>query len=260
MSRHVIHPRCSPPPAELAHPTYGFHGVYRIPQLRAWWYEVPKSASTSARALLDPSDSTAAPQPGDVGFAFVRHPICRAISGFHTAYHRAAFRTNATDSACPFERFPYLLRNETSEDERLRKAVATLRRDGSAIAGPECGFAYHHMLSQAFFLDRRRLHKLFDTAEGRPPPPSVLLRVENLHDDFLALCARRNATRWCEERLAHIRRGEMVRLNAGKEREHTAGAALSTLLEPATLDALERYYAADAACYDYQFNRSLVCT
>ena len=55
--------------------------------------------------------------------------------------------------ACPFSRFPYLLaRNASSAPHRLGVALATLKRRGSALASADCGFAYHHMLSQAYFL------------------------------------------------------------------------------------------------------------
>ena len=49
----------------------------------------------------------------------VRDPLCRAISGFREAWARAAFRTNRSNSPCPFHRFPYLLDNQSSAELRL---------------------------------------------------------------------------------------------------------------------------------------------
>ena len=73
------HRQCLPHNVEQSRPSYGFTGVHRIPGLRAWWYEVPKSASTTLGQLLHVQQGTihygSGPQPGDVGFTVVRHPV-----------------------------------------------------------------------------------------------------------------------------------------------------------------------------------------
>jgi len=189
----TVHGRvCLPIKVEQAKPHYGFGGIHRVPALRAWWYELPKSASTTVAQLLGVGqgriDYGSGPQPGDVGFTIVRHPTCRAISGFGTAYRRAAFRTNSSGSACPFSKFPYLLDNSSSLDERLARALGVLEEYGSSLASSACGYAYHHMLSQTYFLWISRRQALFDTDAGRPPPPTVVLRLENLRDDFMRFC------------------------------------------------------------------------
>ena len=184
---------CLPIKVEQSRPHYGFSGVHHIPALGAWWYELPKSASTTVAHLLGVRQGTidypsSGPQPGDVGFTVVRHPTCRAISGFGTAWRRAYFRTNSTGSACPFSKFPYLLDNSSSLDERLSRALGVLEQHGSSLASGACGFAYHHMLSQTYFLWDGRRKALFDTEAARPPPPTVVLRLESLREDFERFC------------------------------------------------------------------------
>ena len=186
---------CLPIKVEQSRPHYGFSGVHHIPALGAWWYELPKSASTTVAHLLGVRQGTidypsSGPQPGDVGFTVVRHPTCRAISGFGTAWRRASFRTNSTGSACPFSKFPYLLDNSSSLDERLSRALGVLEQHGSSLASGACGFAYHHMLSQTYFLWDGRRKALFGTEAGRPvpPPPTVVLRLESLREDLERFC------------------------------------------------------------------------
>jgi hypothetical protein len=60
---------------------------------------VPKSGSSNLVKLFGlrhGADGRRArpPQPGDVAFAVVRNPACRALSGFRETYSRAPFRTN----------------------------------------------------------------------------------------------------------------------------------------------------------------------
>ena len=78
------HRQCLPHTVEQSRPSYGFTGVHRIPGLRAWWYEVPKSASTTLGRLLHVQKGTIhygpGPQPGDVGFTVVRHPRPRPVA------------------------------------------------------------------------------------------------------------------------------------------------------------------------------------
>ena len=78
------HRQCLPHTVEQSRPSYGFTGVHRIPGLRAWWYEVPKSASTTLGRLLRVQKGTIhygpGPQPGDVGFTVVRHPRPRPVA------------------------------------------------------------------------------------------------------------------------------------------------------------------------------------
>ena len=78
------HRQCLPHTVEQSRPSYGFTGVHRIPGLRAWWYEAPKSASTTLGRLLHVQKGTIhygpGPQPGDVGFTVVRHPRPRPVA------------------------------------------------------------------------------------------------------------------------------------------------------------------------------------
>ena len=261
---------CEPPRAERRRPHYGFVGLHRVRALRAFWWEVPKAGSTTFKEIIGTdNDVEAAPEPGDVGFAIVRHPACRALSGFRTAYSRAAGRTNLTDSECAFANFPYLLNaSAASEDERLRIALQTLRTHGTRLASRGCGFAYHHMLSQGFFLESARLFSRATTTslstadQQPPPPPTVLLRLEHLADDLLAFCAQRNATRWCVRNLARVRKEGNARSNQGDARTREAGKRLDAVLAPATLDAIEDYYAPDLACLSQfypSWDRGIVC-
>jgi hypothetical protein len=258
----------SPPPAESHRQRYGFFGVYRIPQLRAWWYEIPKSASTTFKRLTGVSGASsphfgAGPQPGDVGFAVVRHPACRAFSAFRTAYNRASFRTNISKSPCPFHRFPYLFANETStEDERVQRAVETIRQHGTELADSACGFAYHHMLTQSFFLSKGRHARLFESPTyPRPPMPTVFLRLESIGEDLAAFCRTRNASSWCAQRLALTHDEKLsARLNEGLARSREEGLPLSRLWAPQSLDAVESYYAPDLCLGRYEFDRSIVCS
>ena len=194
-------------------------GLHRIAPLRAWLYELPKSGSSTLISLLKLKHgalSRSEPQPGDVGFAVVRHPTCRAVSAFHTAYDRAVLRTNSSKSACPFGSFPYLLAASSSDvGQRFSRAMSTVHQFGSKLAGPACGYAYHHLLSQSFFLQHSQ--KVAAQHGLEPPLPTIALRLEQLVPDLVRLCAARNATYFCD-RLLRSHGGSLPHVNANKNR------------------------------------------
>lgn len=134
----------------------GFVGKHFIPRLNAWYYEIPKSGSSTMVKFfnLRHGGHSGYANNGPRRFAVIRHPVCRAISGLQTSYTRAAWRTNMSNSPCPFSKFPYLT-NE-SFDMVMRKALAVVKAHGSSLAGSECGYHYHHFLSQSYFLQRAR--------------------------------------------------------------------------------------------------------
>lgn len=257
LARQVSQPpralQCSPPAAEQAGlRAYGFAGVHYVRQLRAWFYEVPKSASTTITRFFKLSQGRGLSKwrerrsPLDIGFTLVRHPVCRAISAFHTAHGRAAWRTNRTNSPCPFSRFPYL-RENISDSEGLVLAVRTLRAHGTGLADSACGFAYHHLLSQAWFLWRPRVRLLLSRRGAKappaeselPPPPTVVLRLESLAQDLLALCAARNASAYCSARMRAL--GGLQRANPSRRASVNAEA----------LAAIQDYYSPDYECLGY---------
>mmetsp|Transcript_4115 Transcript_4115/g.10480 ORF Transcript_4115/g.10480 Transcript_4115/m.10480 type:complete len:216 (+) Transcript_4115:161-808(+) len=188
------------------------------------------------------------PAPGDIGFVVARHPVERAVSAFHTAYSRAVGRTNSTNTQCPYRKFPYLQAN-ISDSDGLSSAVALLGERGAELADASCGYAYHHMLSQAFFLWRERVRLLYSRSPPKgqllarddqlPSPVSVVLRLESLAEDLLALCAARNATAYCQKRIEQL--GGIKSLNPS----HKAR------LTDAAIRAAQRYYAPDFGCLGY---------
>ncbi|KAG8460295.1 hypothetical protein KFE25_011786 [Diacronema lutheri] len=249
--------QCVPPAAERRGArAYGFSGVHYVKQLRAWLYEVPKSGSTTLVTFFRLRNGRLAPVPpggparGEIGFAVARQPVERAISAFHTAHARGAWRANATNSPCPYARFPFL-QARISDSDGVASAVRVLREHGTAAADAGCGFAYHHLLSQSWFLWRDRVRLVYEAcarAAGAPPVPearlppsvSVVLRLEHLADDLLALCALRNASAYCAKRIAQI--GGIRPLNpSGK----------STISAEAWA-AAEEYYAPDFECLGYE--------
>jgi len=250
--------------AEQQRPQTGFRGFHYIAPLRAWLIEVPKSGSSTLVKLLRlrhgaDSRGARAPRPGDVSFAVVRHPACRAVSAFREAWARAAWRTNRSRSPCPFSDFPYLLDNRSSAEHRLRVALRTLRRRGSALAGPACGYAYHHMLSQTFFLWGNRSGAPGDPA--RLPPVTRLLRLESLERDLSAFCDERGAAPFCRQAL----RAGVPRLNAagvGVAASNPLGALPHVVPRELSHDvrrALVKTYARDFACLNYSYAR-VMCT
>ena len=251
--------KCQPNVVDTRKLNYGYSGIHRIAGLKAWFVEVPKSGSTSMSRLFKLRQGSitygSGPRPGDISFAVVRQPACRAISGFKTAYVRSRGRTNDSHSPCPFQQFPYLLDNSTSFDTRMQIALATLSTHGTALASAACGYAYHHMMPQTYFLWPLRMHAIFDTEEGRPPPVTVLLRLESLHEDFARFCAARNASDFCSDQLARIG-GKLPTSNEAL----LHGGALSSLT-PRTLKAINTYYHNDFGCLRYTLgDRSLKCS
>lgn len=245
---------CVPPLAERrgAH-YYGFGGVHYIRPLRAWLYEVPKSGSTTLVGFFGLRNGACAsvppngPAQGDVAFAVARQPVERAISAYHTAYARAAWRANSSGSACPYARFPYLQAN-ISDSAGLSAAVAVLAAHGSALAGAGCGFAYHHLLSQSWFLWRERVRLLYSKRLPRgaratdaqlPPPVTVVLRLERLAEDLATLCAARNATAFCDRRAREL--GGIRPLNPSRKAAVSAHAWRQA----------QAYYAPDFECLGY---------
>jgi hypothetical protein len=238
---------CVPTPSEYRKKAYrSFAGLHYIPQLKGWWYEVPKAGSTTFHVLFDmnnhqlPVMPAGGPSKDDIGFAIARHPVERAVSAWHTAYGRAAPRANKTDSPCPFSRFPYLQKGISDSDGLLR-AIALLREKGVDLASSACGAAYPHMLSQSYFLSRKRMHNLYGKGPlvKLPPPPTVLLRLEHLFDDLRAFCALRNASAFCEAAIA--RRGERV-INTSRKATISAEA----------MRAVKLYYEPDFDCLGYE--------
>lgn len=246
--------KCVPPSGERTGlRNYGFAGVHFVPKLRAWLYEVPKSGSTSLARLLRFAQGGRSPLRNGtatsthVGFAVVRHPVCRAVSAFHTAFDRAAFRTNSSASACPFHRFPYLRAN-VSDSEGLDIWLSTIRAHGSRLASGACGFAYHHTLSQSFFLWEKRIQLLYaHDRVGMPPPPTVLLRLEHLTDEFLSFCKTRGELDWCKKRLEALG-GSLTPLNPSRK----------SVITPAIREKVAAYLAPDFACLGYDRNK-VVC-
>ena len=147
----------------------------------------------------------------------------------------------------------------------MRIALDTLIQHGSSLADGSCKHAYHHMLSQTYFIWPRRLEALFDTEVGRPPRATVFLRLESLHADFEQFCASRNASAACLKLRAH--RVALERFNPSPEnmrgKSSASGYATHVLrheLSDATLDAINRAYRSDLACFGYApASRGTVC-
>ena len=267
MASTAVRETCVPPIPEHTRPIYAYAGVHKIPSLRAWWTEIPKSASTTLARFLNVSTGGITygngPENDEVNFAVVRNPGCRFVSAFMTAYSRAVMHANTTHSPCPFSRFPYLVSAvNTTLDYRIRLALDTLEHHGSSLADKACGHAYHHMLSQTFFVWPRRLQLLFDTDKGRPPRATVFLRLESLHEDMDRFCRERHGTTVCEKLRAQVALGgALERRNPTRTRtlrewdkgnESYATLALQRKLSDSTLEAINRVYASDFACFGYE--------
>lgn len=255
---------CTPAQVEAPTGRGAFGGYHWIEPLKAWLYEIPKSGSSTLmqlfRAQAGRDDrGRRDPEPDDIAFAVVRDPLCRAISGFREAWARAAFRTNWSNSPCPFHRFPYLLDNQSSAELRLGLALRTLATQGARLAGPECGYAYHHMLSQTYFLWPNRSNVWSE--EGRVPRATRLLKIETLENDLLAFCEERGAADFCRARL----RGGLKQLNSrdrGIASRNPLGALPDVIpheMSRATRQALHQYYAADYRCLNYSRHAPPAC-
>lgn len=228
------------------------------------WYEIPKSGSTTLRKFFRIRHGVddrrrRRPEPDDIAFAVVRDPLCRAISGFREASKRAAFRTNWSSSRCPFRRFPYLLDNQISEEVRLGLALRTLATQGARLAGPQCGYAYNHMLSQTYFMWPNRSNLWSE--KGRMPRATRLLKLENLENELLAFCEERGAADFCRARL----RGGLKQLNRGscgdrcKASHNKSRDVVPHEMSRATRHALHQYYAADYSCLNYSRHAPPAC-
>lgn len=268
---------CRPIEVERRKRSYGFTGFHWIAPLRVWLYEVPKSGSTTVMKMFKIPHGAddrpkRPPQPGDVAVAVVRHPLCRALSGFREAYERAAYRANTSRSGCPFSRFPYLLEaNTSSAQHRLSVALRTLSQRGSALATADCGFAYHHMLSQAYFLWPERTHL---PPGMHLPPVTRLLRLESLEEDVRALCAERGVAghypsdfcgRLLRRGVPHANKGNDFNASAkkgiaqkGRSATDANGLAARAfaglephLLSPEVHAELLDYYSTDFDCLNY---------
>lgn len=257
---------CTPAQVEAPTGKDGYAGYHWIEPLKAWLYEIPKSGSSTLVQLFRTRHRVddrrrRRPEPDDIAFAVVRDPLCRAISGFLEAYKRAAFRTNWSSSRCPFRRFPYLLDNQSSAEVRLGLALRTLATQGARLAGPACGYAYNHMLSQTYFIWPNRSNLWSE--KGRIPRATRLLKLENLENELLAFCEERGAADFCRARL----RGGLKQLNkqnsamrcGGRCVSHESRDVVLHEMSRATRHALHQYYAADYSCLNYSRHAPPAC-
>ena len=130
----------------------GFVGHHYIPELNAFYYEIPKSGSSSIVNMfrLRHGEHDVNSHLSAFHFTVIRHPICRFISGLNTAYSRAWWRTNDTNSPCPFWKYPYLTKEPI--DIVMQKAIDNLNNSGSMYVSSSCGYAHHHLMSQSYFI------------------------------------------------------------------------------------------------------------